>query len=318
VTVLRRALLATLAAPALAQAQPAWPSRTIRLVVAWAPGGSIDTIARRLAIKLTEALGQSVVVENRSGASGSIGAAEVARAAPDGYTTIALDSTYGMMPFLVANLPFDHANAFRMVTISGIYPVVAAVHRDSPYTTLQQLIDAARARPDTISYGSGGVGSSIQFATVAFMQATGARLFHVPYRGGGEAMTALLGRQVDVVFTSPSGAFFGGSAMVRALAITGQRLPVLPDVPTFAEAGVPGFDILHWSGLAVPRATPDAVVERLYAETARALAAQDMRDFLASIATLPGGMPPAEAERILAADTAQWRRVVTAAGVTPQ
>lgn len=316
---LRRALLATtLAAPALAQAQPAYPSRTIRFVVAWAPGGSIDTIARRLAMKLTESLGQTVVVENRSGASGSIGAAEVARAAPDGYTAIALDSTYGMMPFLVANLPFDHANAFRMVTISGIYPVVAAVHRDSPYTTLQQLVEAARARPDSISYGSGGAGSSIQFATVAFMQATGARMLHVPYRGGGEAMTALLGRQVDVVFTSPSGAFFGGSAMVRALAITGQRLPVLPDVPTFAEAGVQGFDILHWSGLAVPRATPDAVVDRLYTEAARALAAPDMREFLASIATLPGGMPPAEAERILAADTAQWRRVITAAGVTPQ
>ena len=316
--VVRRALLATLAAPAVAQAQPAFPTRSLRIVVAWAPGGSIDTIARRLAQKLTESLGQSVMVENRSGASGSIGAAEVARAAPDGHTLLALDSTYGMMPFLVANLPFDHANAFRMITISGIYPVVAAVHRDSPYATLQQLIEASRARPDTISYGSGGVGSSIQFATVAFMQATGARLFHVPYRGGGEAMTALLGRQVDVVFTSPSGAFFGGSALVRALAITGQRLPVLPDVPTFAEAGVPGFDILHWSGLAVPRATPDAAVDRLYADASRALAAPDMRDFLTSIATLPGGMPPAEAERILAADTLRWREVVTAAGVRPQ
>ncbi|HYF06012.1 MAG TPA: tripartite tricarboxylate transporter substrate-binding protein [Acetobacteraceae bacterium] len=315
----RRALLAIVAAPAMAQAQPAYPARSIRLIVAWAPGGSIDTIARRLAQKLTESLGQSVVVENRSGASGSIGAAEAARATPDGYTLFALDSTYGMMPALVANLPFDHARAFRLITISGFTPVVAAVHRDSPYTSLRDLIEAARQRPETISYGSGGVGSSIQFATVAFELATRVRFFHVPYRGGGEAMTALLGKQVEVVFSSPGSAMVGASAVLRPLAITGSsRLPMLPEVPTFAEAGVPGYNILHWSGLAVPRGTPDAIVERLYAEASRALAAPDMLAFLSSIAALPGGMPPTEAERILAEDTARWRDVVTAAGVRPQ
>lgn len=316
---LRRALLATLAAPALAQAQTGYPNRTIRFIVAWAPGGSIDTIARRMAQKLTESLGQSVVVENRSGASGSIGATEAARAAADGYTLFALDSTYGMLPSLIANLSFDTANAFRLVTISGFTPVVAAVHRDSPYRTLRDLIEAARQNPESIPYGSGGVGSSIHLATVAFELATGVRLFHVPYRGGGEATTALLGRQVQVIFSSPGSAMMGASAMIRPLAITGAaRLPSLPDVPTFAEAGLPAFNILHWSGLAVPRATPDAVVARLSAEASRALAAPDMREFLASIAALPGGMPPAEADRILAADTAQWQRVVAAAGVRPQ
>jgi tripartite-type tricarboxylate transporter receptor subunit TctC len=243
----RRALLAAVAVPAATQAQPSYPSRPIRLIVAWAPGGSIDTIARRLAQKLTESLGQSIVVENRSGASGSIGAAEAARAAPDGYTLFALDSTYGMMPALVASLPFDHANAFRLITISGFTPVVAAVHRDSLYTSLRDLVDAARRRPEAVSYGSGGVGSSIQFATVAFELATGVRLFHMPYRGGGEAMTALLGRQVEVVFSSPGSAMVGASAALRPLAITGSgRLPMLPEVPTFAEAGLPGYDVLHW------------------------------------------------------------------------
>jgi tripartite-type tricarboxylate transporter receptor subunit TctC len=318
--VLRRGLLAlsALAAGAV-RAQPAFPSRPLRLVVAWAPSGAIDTIARRLAQKLTEALGQSVAVENRSGASGSIGAGEVARAAPDGYTLLALDSTYGMMPFLIGNLPFNHAEAFRLITISAFTPVVAAVHHDSPYRTLQELTEAARQRPEAISYGSGGVGSSIQFATVAFELTAGVHLFHVPYRGGGEAVTALLGKQVEVVFASPSAAMMGGNAMLRALAISGpSRLTSLPDVPTFAEAGLPGYDILHWSGLAAPRATPDAVVERLYTETAKALVAPDMVAFLASIAALPGGMPPAEAEHRLTADTVRWREVVAAAGIRPQ
>jgi tripartite-type tricarboxylate transporter receptor subunit TctC len=316
----RRALLAApLLSPGLARAQPAFPGRSLRLVVAWAPGGAIDTIARRLAQKLTEALGQSVVVENRSGGSGSIGAAEVARATPDGHTLLALDSTYGMMPFLVANLPFNHAEAFRLITISAFTPVVAAVHRDSPYASLAQLIEAARARPESITYGSGGVGSSIQFATLAFGLAADVRLFHVPYRGGGEALTALMAKQVDVVFASPSSAMGGGASVMRPLAITGtRRLALLPDVPTFAEAGLPGYDVMHWSGLAVPRATPDAVVQRLHAEAARALAAPDMLAFLDGIAALPGGMSPAAADQRLAEDTAGWRRVVEAAGIRPQ
>jgi len=162
----RRSLLAAAIASA-AQAQPGFPSRPLRLVVAWAPTGAIDTIARKLAQKLSEGLGQNLVVENRSGASGSIGAAEVARSAPDGHTLLALDSTYGMMPFLVSSLPFNHAEAFRLITISAFTPVVVAVHRDSPYGTLQELTEAARRRPEAITYGSGGVGSSVQFATVA-------------------------------------------------------------------------------------------------------------------------------------------------------
>ncbi|HEY4249938.1 MAG TPA: tripartite tricarboxylate transporter substrate binding protein [Roseomonas sp.] len=318
----RRGLLAAtaIAATGGVQAQPAFPSRPLRLVVAWAPTGAIDTVARRLAQKLTEGLGQTVFVENRSGASGSIGAAEVARAAPDGHTLLALDSTYGMMPFLVNGLPFNHAEAFRLITVSAFTPVVAAVHRDSPWTTLQQLTDAARQQPESITYGSGGVGSSVQFATVAYELAAGARLLHVPYRGGGEAVTALMAKQVDAVFASPSAAMMGGSSSIlRPLAISGDgRIAALPDVPTFAEAGLPGYHVLHWSGLAVPRATPTPIVERLYAEAAKALAAPDMVAFLASIASLPGGMPPAEADRLLAEDTARWREVVAAAGIRPQ
>jgi tripartite-type tricarboxylate transporter receptor subunit TctC len=319
--ILRRSLMAasTATIAGTLRAQPGFPSRPLRLVVAWAPTGAIDTIARRLAQKLTEGLGQNVVIENRSGASGSIGAAEVARAAPDGHTLLALDSTYGMMPFLVSSLPFNHAEAFRLITISAFTPVVAVVHRDSPYNTLQELTEAARRRPEGITYGSGGVGSSVQFATVAYALAAGVRLFHVPYRGGGEAVTALLGKQVDVVFASPGSAMGGGASLLRPLAISGPgRLAALPEVPTFAEAGLPNYTIMHWSGLAVPRATPIPVVERLYAEAAKALAAPDMVAFLDGIACRPGGMPPAEAERLLAEETVRWREVVAAAGIRPQ
>jgi tripartite-type tricarboxylate transporter receptor subunit TctC len=314
------AAAATAAAGARApRAQPGFPSRPLRLVVAWAPTGAIDTIARRLAQKLTEALGQNVLVENRSGGSGSIGAAEVARATPDGHTLLALDSTYGMMPFLVNSLPFNHAEAFRLITISAFTPVLAAVHRDAPYTTLRELTEEARRRPESISYGSGGVGSSVHFATVAYELASGVKLYHVPYRGGGEAVTALMAKQVDAVFASPGAAVGGAASVLRPLAISGPgRLAVLPDVPTFAEAGLPGYDVMHWSGLAVPRATPPAVVERLYAEAAKAIAAPDMVAFLNGIACLPGGTPPAEADRLLAEETARWRQVVAAAGIRPQ
>ncbi|WP_175562613.1 tripartite tricarboxylate transporter substrate-binding protein [Muricoccus roseus] len=224
--------------------------------MAWAPTGAIDTVARKLAQKLSEQLGQAIVVENRSGAGGSIGASEAARAAPDGYTLIALDSTYGMMPFLVGHLPFNHAQAFKLITISAFTPVIAAVHRDSSITSLQALAEVARQQPEKLTYGSGGVGSSVHFATVAYELAAGVKLLHVPYRGGGEAVTALLAKQVDVVFASPGAAMGSGAGLLRPLAISGSgRLAALPDVPTFAEAGLPGYDVMHWSGLG-PRAAP--------------------------------------------------------------
>jgi tripartite-type tricarboxylate transporter receptor subunit TctC len=320
----RRTLLAGAAAaianaPGQGWSQTAYPSRPIRLIVAWAPTGSIDTVARKLAQKLSEQIGQSVVVENRSGGSGSIGAAEAARAAPDGYTLFALDSTYGMMPFLMSRLPFNHADAFQIITISAFTPVMVAVHRDSPYATLQDLTDAARRQPEKITYGSGGVGSSVHFATAAYELAAGVRLYHVPYRGGGEAVTAVLSKQVDVVFASPGSALGGATTILRPLAISGTaRMAALPDVPTFAEAGLPSYSVTHWSGLAVPRGTPAPVVDRLYAESAKALASPDMVEFLTSIACLPGGAPPAEVERLLAEETIRWRQVVEAAGIRPQ
>lgn len=327
--ILRSALAATPlalgAVPRSAAAQADWPSRPIRIVVAWAPGGAVDTIARRLAPKLSESLGRPVVVENKSGATGTIGAADVARAAPDGHTLLAMDNTYAMLPYLFQRLPFDHANAFRPVTVSAFSPVMIAVHRDAPWRDLASLIAAAKREPERITYGTGGIGSAPHFATAAFAQAAGIRMLHVPFRGAGEAVTNVLSRQVDVVMVSLGSALGhvqGGALRVLAMSGT-QRTPVLPDVPTFREAGLANFGpngegVVNWSGLAAPARTPDAVVTRLHAEVARALEAQDMRDFLASLASTPGGMPPAAFEAILAEETARWRVVAETSGIERQ
>jgi tripartite-type tricarboxylate transporter receptor subunit TctC len=316
--------LASLSLAARAQGE-AWPSRPIRIVVAWAPGGAVDTMARRLAPKLAEALGRPVVVENRSGATGTIGAGEVARAAPDGHTLLAMDNTYAMLPYLFRNLPFDHATAFRPVTVTAFSPIMLAVHRDAPWRDLAALIAAARREPGRISFGTGGNGSAPHFATAAFAAAAGIELLHVPFRGAGDAVTAVAARQVDLVMVSPGSAMGqvqGGT--LRVLAISGaHRSAALPEVPTFREAGLAGFGpngegVVNWSGLAAPAATPDAVVARLQAEVARALQAPEMREFLTGLASEPGGMPPAAFAALLREETERWRDVAASGGIERQ
>ena len=316
------AIAATLgaAAPRPALAQDAYPSRPVRVVVPWAPGGAVDTIARRVAQRLSEQMGQPFVVENKAGATGTIGAAEVARAKPDGYTLLAMDNTYAMLPYLFHRLPFDHAKAFQPVTVSAFSPVLLAVGRASPYATLGALIEAARKEPEKVTYGTGGVGSAPHFATEAFQQAAGVRLYHIPYKGAGEAVTAALGGQVDMVMIS-LGSALGNvrGGLLRPLAISGEhRSAALPDTPTFAEAGLPGFGVVNWSGLAVPRGTPAPVVERLHAEVVRALAAPEVKEFLETIASEPGGMPPADFSRLLGEEGERWRKVAAAAEIERQ
>jgi len=304
-------VLGTTAAVHPTFAQEGYPSRPVRVVVPWAPGGAVDTVARRMAQKLSEQMGQPFVVENKAGATGTIGAGEVARARPDGYTLLAMDNTYAMLPYLFNRLPFDHARAFQPVTVSAFSPVLLAVGRASPYATLGALVEAAKKDPEKVTYGTGGVGSAPHFATAAFQQAAGIKLYHVPYKGAGEAVTAALSGQVDMVMVS-LGSALGNiqGGLLRPLAISGgHRSPALPDTPTFAEAGVPGFSVVNWSGLAVPRGTPTPIVERLHAEVVRALAAPDAKEFLDTIASEPGGMPPADFSRLLAEEAERWRKV---------
>lgn len=305
---------------AFAQAPGVWPTRPVRIIVAWAPGGAVDTVARRMAQKLAEQLGQPFVVENKAGATGTIGAGEAARAAPDGHTLLALDNTYAMLPFLLNRLPFDHATAFAPISVSAFSPVLLAVGSRTPYRTLAELIAAARREPEKITYGTGGIGSAPHFATEAFQQAAGIRLFHVPYKGAGEAVTAALGGQVEMVMISLGsalGSIQGG--LLRPLAISREsRIAAMPELPTFAEAGMSGFGVVNWSGLAAPRGTPAPIIERLQAEMVRALAAPDMQTFLASLGAEPGGMPPDAMAALLLRETELWRGVAARAEIQPQ
>lgn len=308
---------AALALPALAAS---YPSRSVRIVVPYAPGGAVDTLARRMAQKLTERLGQPFVVENRSGATGTIGTAEVARAVPDGLTLLAMDNTYATLPFLFNNLPFDHANAFIPITLTAISPVLMVTGARSPYRDLGALLEAARKQPEKVTFGSGGVGSSLHLSAEALQQAAGVKMFHVPYKGGGEAVKATLTGEVDFCMTSLGSSLApiqGG--LLRGLAICGDsRASSLPDVPTFAEAGLPQVNIVNWSGLAAPRGTPQPVIDTLYRTMAASLQDEDMKTFLASIASTPGGMPPEAFTDLIRREAESWGAVAQRAGIERQ
>lgn len=312
--------LGALSLPALARAQPAYPSRPIRVIVPWAPGGAVDTLARRISQKLSEQMGQSFVVENKSGATGTIGAAEAARSAPDGYTLLAMDNTYAMLPYLFSRLPFDQATAFSPITVTAFSPVLLAVGRNSPYADLASLMTAAKRDPEKLTYGTGGMGSAPHFSTLAFERAAGVKLYHVPFRGAGEAVIGLLSGTVDLVMISPGSALGNiRGGQMRALAISGEhRVAALPDVPTFAEAGLPGFGVTNWSGLAAPAGTPAPIMDRLYQEAAKALATPEMRTFVAELGSEPGGITPAAFAEVLTQETGRWREVVAAGGIERQ
>ncbi|MFD1109034.1 Bug family tripartite tricarboxylate transporter substrate binding protein [Pseudoroseomonas ludipueritiae] len=307
-----------LARPALSQEK--YPARPVRVIVPWAPGGAVDTLARRLSQKLSEQMGQSFVVENKSGATGTIGAAEAARSAPDGYTLLAMDNTYAMLPYLFSSLPFDYETAFRPVTVTAFSPVLLAVGEKSPFKDLASLIAAAKKEPEKLTYGTGGAGSAPHFATLAFERAAGVKLYHVPYRGSGEAVIGVLSGNVDIVLLSPGSALGNiRGGQLRPLAISGaRRVDALPEVPTFAEAGLPDYGVVNWSGLAAPRGTPDAIVQRLHQEAARALAAPDMKAFIAELGSEPGGIAPADFTRLIQEETTRWRDVAATGGIEKQ
>ncbi|WP_338663101.1 tripartite tricarboxylate transporter substrate binding protein [Pararoseomonas sp. SCSIO 73927] len=309
---------AGLARPALAQGE--YPSRPVRVIVPWAPGGAVDTLARRIAQKLTDAMGQSFVVENKSGATGTIGAGEAARAVPDGYTLLAMDNTYAMLPYLFSRLPFDQATAFQPISVTAFSPILLAVGERSPYRDLASLVAAAKKDPEKLTYGTGSTGSAPHFATLAFQRAAGVSLYHVPYRGAGEAVIGVLSGNVDLVMISPGSALGNiRGGQLRPLAISGDhRAAALPDVPTFREAGLPGYSVINWSGLAAPKGTPAAIVERLHGEMARALEAQDMRTFIAELGSEPGGITPGAFSQLLAEEAARWREVAASGGIERQ
>lgn len=298
----------------------AYPDKPVKIIVAYPPGGAVDVVARKLAQKLQEQTGQAFVVENKPGATGTIGARTVAEAPPDGYTLLAIDNTYSIYPHVFKQLPFDHAKALKPITTTVVVPVLVAVRADSAYKSLADLIAFAKANPDTVTFGTGGAGSSPHFASEYLQQVAGMKMRHIPYKGAGEAMTGLVSKQIDVlVVSTPSSLSQIKGGRIRALGVTGdKRVGSLPDVPIFAEAGLPGFGVSNWSGLAAPGATPPAIVDRLRAEVVKALEAPDMREFLASMSATSGGIEPAAFVKLIADETALWAPVAAKAEIEKQ
>ncbi|MGO4763266.1 Bug family tripartite tricarboxylate transporter substrate binding protein [Cupriavidus sp. 2KB_3] len=297
-----------------------WPSKPVKIVVPYPPGGAVDAVTRKMAQRLTEQTGQSVFVENKAGATGTIGAVQVARSAPDGYTLLANDTTYALLPHIFKKLPFDYAQDLQPVCAYVFAPMGVVVKADSRFKTLNDLIAAAKGADSKISYGSGGPGSTPHFASEALGLATGAHFMHVPFKGAGEATVALLGGTVDFQMASISGVIgqVQGNKL-RVLAVSGdKRLPALAGVPTFAEAGVRGYGVTNFTGLWAPKGTPADVLARLQKEVATAMATPEMRTYAENIGADAGYWDAGAFRKEMGARTAYWGKVASATGFEKQ
>ncbi|MBT2323915.1 tripartite tricarboxylate transporter substrate binding protein [Variovorax paradoxus] len=311
--------LALAALPPLAGAQ-AFPSKPIRIVVPFAAGGPTDLMARAIGKNMTASLGQPVIVDNKPGGGGVIGMSEVARGPADGYTMVFPSILAVTNPALMANYPFDTLRDFAPLTVVGFIPHAVVVRPDFPAKTLQDLVSMAKAKPDSLSYGSSGNGTSAHLGGALFAQRAGIRATHVPYRGAGPAVQDLLGGQIQFMFLDMSSALAQIKAgKLRALAVAPKsRFAGLPEVPTVAEQGYPGFDVHGWYGLLLKGGTPAPVMQRLYTEVKRALDTQEVREIFEAQGIEPGGMPPAEFAALVRDDLALWKRTVLQLNITLQ
>jgi len=260
-----------------------YPDHPLRIIVPFAPGGASDQTARYMAQKLTERLGQSVIVENRTGASGAIGAAYVARSAPDGYTMMLVDTSFSMVTAIGTKTPYDPLKDFTHLRLIVTTPAVVAVNPDSAMHTLKDLLDAARAHPGKVSYGSGGVGSPLHLAGALLAEKSGTTMLHVPYKGAAPAVMDTISGQVQLSIPAlPAALPYLQSGQLRALAVTSaHRAPLLPQVPTVAEAGVAGYDAVSWFGLTMPANVPAPIQQKLRTELNAILAQADTQAFFA-------------------------------------
>jgi tripartite-type tricarboxylate transporter receptor subunit TctC len=302
-------------APAWAQ-QP-YPSRPIRIISIFPPGGGNDILCRAVAQKLTDNLKQQVIVENRPGANGIIGTEAAARSAPDGYTITLIPSGHAVNASLYRKLPYDSVKDFTPITLAGTSPLILAVHPSIPAQNVKELVALAKVRPGQLSYGTAGIGSSGHLAGALFETMTGTTLMHIPYKGMSLAVNDLLGGQVPMTFgTSLSVVPHVHSARLRALATTGaQRSPALPDLPTVAESGVPGYEASLWYGFVGPARLPPEIVHRLNSEIGAVLGLADVRERLASQGVDARSSTADEFARLLVADLERWGKVVQRLGL---
>ena len=315
----RRGLIgALLVAPALAaRAQPTWPERPVRFVVPFPPGGSNDIVARLLADALRERLGQPFLVENRAGAGGNIGADAVAKSAPDGHTLlISAPPALVINEHLYRSMPFSPERDLLPVALVASVPVVLIVPADSPARSLAELIALAKREPGKLSFGSSSIGGTNHLAGELLKGMAGIDIVHVPYRGAAPAMTDLIAGRLQLYFDNMPGVLPQvREGRVRALAVAGaQRAAALPELPTMAEAGLPGFEASSWFGMAAPAGTPPALAERINAAVLAALADPALRERLATAGAEPDALDAAGFTRFVAAERGRWGRVVQASG----
>ena len=291
--------------------------KAIRLIVSYPPGGGADLMARLVAPKMSEALGQPVVVENKGGASGQIAAAEVARAAPDGHTLMLDAANFAVNPSLYRNLPYDPAKAFTPIAVIVRFPNMLVVNPAFPAKNVAELIAAAKDKPGSIAFASSGNGSAQHLAGELFRQKAGVDITHVPYKGGGPALNDVIGGQVPMFFANmASGLPHVKAGKLRALAITGEkRSPALPDAPTIAEAGLPGYTVYEWNAIFAPAGTPAPVIAKLADAIAKAVQAPEFRERVAALGGELTGHGPAESERFIREQTTLWAGVVKAGNV---
>jgi tripartite-type tricarboxylate transporter receptor subunit TctC len=293
-----------------------WPTRPIRWVVPFAPGGGNDIIARLVAPVLYETLGQPVVIDNRPGAAGNVGSEMVARAPPDGYTWLIVATPNAINESLYGHLSFSLQRDFAPVSLLMTMPNVLEVSNTLPVHSVADLIAYATDRPGKLNFGSGGIGSTPHMAAELFKAMTGVRMVHVPYRGAGPALADLMAGQVQVLFDTLNGSIEQIRAgNTRAIAVTSpRRSPALPDLPTIAESGVPGYEVTAWFGLAVPTHTAGAIVERLNRVVVQALARPDLRSRIDEMGAIPVPGTPQEMARFMQTEIAKWAKAVQLSG----
>lgn len=309
--------LALVCAEGAAHAQ-SYPTRAIRLIVPFPPGGPNDVLARVVAQKLTEQMGQQVVVDNRGGAGGIIGAELAARATADGYTLLfGGTASMSINPILHKKLGYDPVTDFAAVSLVGTAPSLLSLHPSLPAKNVKELIDAAKAKPGQLTFASSGVGTAPHLAGELFNSMAGVTLVHVPYRGGGPAFVDLLAGQVAMYFAGMSAALpFVKEGKLRGIAVTGaQRSAVMPEMPTIAESGLPGYEVSNWYAVVTAAATPKPVIARLHGELVKALAADDVKKRFLDLGTDPIGGDPAQLAAYIRSEIPKWTRVIRAAGM---
>jgi tripartite-type tricarboxylate transporter receptor subunit TctC len=321
----RRNLLRAAAALPLALAASrapaqAYPSRPIRIFQGFGPGGNADIIARLIGNEIAKTVGQAVLVETRPGAGGNLAAEAVAKAAPDGHSLLLVTGGHAVSGAIYRSLPYDPVDSFEMISTITQFPFLFVVRADSPYQTLRAVLDAGRAKPDAIAYGSAGIGSTHHLTGELLAKMSGVPMLHVPYKGDAAAITSLLGGEIPLAVGTPTVVMpqvKGGKLKVLAVS-GGTRWSVMPEAPTADEAGVPGFDVRSWTGLAATSGTPRPIIDRLNAEIQRALQLPEVRARIDTLGAETRGSTPAELQTRVASELARWKKVIADSRIPQQ